>query len=287
MPLYLDWRGRVYVGNISLNYQANDFTASLIEFFDGFVLNESGFYWLRVHGANCFGKDKLNFDNRVKFIDSVHDKIMALDRSLILSADSPIKFAAFCLAYSSYINNPSIKIHLPVFLDATCSGLQHIAALLGDSVLGELVNLKGNSRRDLYSETVPYIQEALSNHPNTTIHNVSITRDLIKKPIMTIPYSITPVGITNQLHDFFKDSRFINTDGTYNYRVPTITGNQVDLTRKDLFDLSQVVYNTVFSRYTSIKSIFTFFMDWVKLANKLNMRLSWITPSGTIISPYY
>lgn len=155
MPLFLDWRCRVYVSNLTLNYQSSDFSSSLVQFNNGSILTESGFFWLRVHGANCYGRDKVSFESRVKFINDLHERIMSLDRELILKADSPIKFAAFCLAYRAYNINPNVLINLPVFLDATCSGLQHISALLGDAALGELVNLKGNNRRDLYSESIP------------------------------------------------------------------------------------------------------------------------------------
>ncbi|KAJ1562584.1 hypothetical protein HK096_007436 [Nowakowskiella sp. JEL0078] len=224
MPLFLDWRCRIYVSNLSLNYQSSDFSSSLVQLFHGSALSKSGFFWLRVHGANCYGKDKLSFDNRVKFIDSVHDSIMSLDSSFILKADSPIKFAAFCLTYRAYINDPSTIIRPPVFLDATCSGLQHIAALLGDAALGELVNLKGDTRRDLYAEI---------------------------------------------------------------YMVPTLNGDTVELTYKDLYCIATVIYETVYNNYESIREIFAYLIDWVKLANKINMCLSWVTPSGTIITPKY
>jgi DNA-directed RNA polymerase len=287
MPIFLDWRGRLYIQNLTLNYQANDFSASLLVFSDGSSLSTDGFYWLRVHGANCYGKDKLIFDNRVKWIDSVHDLIIALDKDFILKADSPIKFAAFCLAYCSYINNSSTIIRLPVFLDATCSGLQHIACLLGDAALGELVNLKGNSRRDLYSETVPVIQEALACHVNPLIRDVLITRTLIKQPIMCIPYSISPIGVRDQLLEFFSDSAFLNHEGNRYYKVPTNSGSFVNLNYQDLLQISIVIYKTVFSHYTSISSIFSYFSKWVYIANKLEISLSWVTPIGTIITPRY
>jgi len=37
--------------------------------------------------------------------------------------------------------NPDYLVKLPVFLDATCSGIQHFAALLQDFELGSKVNL--------------------------------------------------------------------------------------------------------------------------------------------------
>ena len=37
--------------------------------------------------------------------------------------------------------DPNYIIKTPVFLDATCSGIQHLAALLRDLELGTIVNL--------------------------------------------------------------------------------------------------------------------------------------------------
>jgi DNA-directed RNA polymerase len=38
-------------------------------------------------------------------------------------------------------NNPNVLIRMPIYLDATCSGIQHLAALLQDLELGTHVNL--------------------------------------------------------------------------------------------------------------------------------------------------
>ncbi|KAJ1566194.1 hypothetical protein HK096_000013 [Nowakowskiella sp. JEL0078] len=91
---------------------------------------------LKVYGANCYGIDKISFDSRVLWIDENIDLIINLNREFILKADEPIKF------------------------DATCSGLQHIAAILKDDDLASSVNIKGSQRRDLYSDALEKINHA-------------------------------------------------------------------------------------------------------------------------------
>ena len=44
--------------------------------------------------------------------------------------------------------NPEKVIKIPIFLDATCSGIQHFAALLQDLELGSHVNLMPYSEKD-------------------------------------------------------------------------------------------------------------------------------------------
>jgi DNA-directed RNA polymerase len=52
-------------------------------------------------------------------------------------ASNPILFASFCLVMKQLSIDPKTKVHLPVFLDATCSGLQHLAGLMRDSELAK------------------------------------------------------------------------------------------------------------------------------------------------------
>lgn len=280
MPLFLDWRGRVYTKNLTLNYQGGDFMNSIIEFYHRKPITSKGFEWLKVHGANCYGIDKVTFDKRIEWVNTHHNNIIAMESSFIMGADSPIKFAAFCLAYSTYIKDPSTPLGLPVFLDATCSGLQHISALLRDEILGQRVNLKGLDRRDLYSETLVPINKALSTHENHKFHTIKLSRSLIKKPIMTIPYSITTIGITHQLADSLQ-----KIDGLY--YIPSTTGVDVSLTYKELYALARVIHKTILDIYPSINLIFNYFMQWVNLAHNLGMTLYWETPAKTKIIPKY
>ena len=61
---------------------------------------------------------------------------------------------------SNYIHS------LPIFLDATCSGVQHFAAMLLDKNLAELVNLISTKDKDqindFYSTLVPSINKAIN-----------------------------------------------------------------------------------------------------------------------------
>ena len=80
-----------------------------------------------------------------------------------LRNDEKIKFASFCLIMRELEQNPSYKVHMPVFFDATCSGFQHIAALMRDEKLGPLVNLDEQSYQDNVSDVYKYLSVPINN----------------------------------------------------------------------------------------------------------------------------
>ncbi|PVV05457.1 hypothetical protein BB560_000020 [Smittium megazygosporum] len=74
-PVFLDTRGRLYCQTDYLSFQGCELAKSLLEFVNGdeihLDLSKNGFSndalsYLKIFGANCYGKDKLSFLNRVK-----------------------------------------------------------------------------------------------------------------------------------------------------------------------------------------------------------------------------
>lgn len=107
-------------------------------------------------------------------------------------------------------SNPNTIIKTPVFLDATCSGIQHLAWLLQDLELGTHVNLVPYNEKetpgDIYSEIVDPINKAINkigeeNLEYASLSEVKFTRKIkiLKQSIMTKVYNVTTVGIANQL----------------------------------------------------------------------------------------
>ena len=70
-------------------------------------LTREGMYWLAVHGANCFGEDKVSFDNRNGWVEENTDKIIQTatnpyEYKWWQDADSPWQFLAFVLNGKKY-----------------------------------------------------------------------------------------------------------------------------------------------------------------------------------------
>lgn len=163
-PYNLDWRGRVYACPM-FNPQGNDMTKGLLTFATGKPIGEDGMYWLKIHGANTAGVDKVPFPERIDFIESHHAAIMAcaeapLENLWWAEQDSPFCFLAFCFEYAgAFRHGKSYVSSLPLAFDGSCSGIQHFSAMLRDEVGGRAVNL-------LPSETVQDIYRIVSDKVN-------------------------------------------------------------------------------------------------------------------------
>jgi len=119
--------------------------------------------------------------------------------------------------------NKNIPVKLPIFLDATCSGIQHLAALIRDTDLALKVNLtapvKDTGSEDIYESLRGPINEEIrrvgredSKYSNLTM--VELTRKNVKTPIMTKTYNVTQRGIQEQLISGFiseKELKFNNS----------------------------------------------------------------------------
>ncbi|MBF0160567.1 MAG: hypothetical protein HQL58_13720 [Magnetococcales bacterium] len=103
----------------------------------------------------------ITFEERERWIADHEAKIVASAESPLTEpfwrkeTSKPMQFLAFCLAYRQWKQDPRALIHLPIQIDGSCNGLQHIAALTGDRGLAQAVNVQPNDSGfpgDIYSE---------------------------------------------------------------------------------------------------------------------------------------
>ena len=229
-----DFRGRLYPIQQYLNPQGTDVTKALLEYGEGYELTDDGFYWLKIHGANCLGFDKLPYEERIQEIERRHEEIMAIandpieNLKLWYSVDSPLLYVAFCNYYSQYILDRHSLIHCSVALDGTCSGIQMYSGLLKDYEGALAVNVvsKDNRVSDIYGLVAEEVKRLLSIGEYTKEYEVTtkggkkvkintlleahsikdkITRSLTKRNVMTQPYSVTKRGMFEQLYDLLQE----------------------------------------------------------------------------------
>ena len=215
-PLQLDFRGRVYCVPAFLNYQSVGGAKALIKFSNGkpITTENKGIFWLAVHGANCWGNDKVALADRHQWIEDNSDWIVACGKDPLGNlqwndADSPYQFLAFCDEWARFKEEgEGFVSHIPVAVDGSCNGLQLYSLMLRDEHAGRLVNLTVTEKpEDIYQAVAdnvieqlrkdatdgkPYAQEWL---------NYGVTRKITKRPIMTICYGSTRYSCT----DFVKD----------------------------------------------------------------------------------
>ncbi|QZI79888.1 DNA-directed RNA polymerase [Escherichia phage vB_EcoP-101136BS1] len=167
-PYNMDWRGRVYAVPM-FNPQGNDMQKGLLTLAVGKPIGADGFKWLKVHGANCAGVDKVTFEERIKWVEDNHDNIMAAAKAPMDSIewwgklDSPFCFLAFCFEYAGAMHHGlSYSCSLPIAFDGSCSGIQHFSAMLRDHIGGHAVNLTPSGKvQDIYRIVSDRIEEEL------------------------------------------------------------------------------------------------------------------------------
>ncbi|NHQ98138.1 DNA-directed RNA polymerase [Escherichia coli] len=167
-PYNMDWRGRVYAVPM-FNPQGNDMQKGLLTLAVGKPIGADGFKWLKVHGANCAGIDKVTFEERIKWVEDNHDNIMATAKAPMDSIewwgklDSPFCFLAFCFEYAGVMHHGlSYSCSLPIAFDGSCSGIQHFSAMLRDHIGGHAVNLTPSGKvQDIYRIVSDRIEEKL------------------------------------------------------------------------------------------------------------------------------
>jgi DNA-directed RNA polymerase, mitochondrial len=213
-PHTKDFRGRIYsAATRGPHPQGNDISKALIHFAEGKPLGQSGEFWLRVRAANCFGMDKLSLEDRVAWTLSHQSEIgqAALSPSTSTwwtEADEPWGFLATCyeLAQALISSAPeSFVSHLPVPLDGSCNGLQHLSAMGLDPVGALATNLTpATSRQDVYEEVANRVrlqveQDVFDGIDAARVWHGKITRQVTKRAVMTTPYGVTDRGIRKQL----------------------------------------------------------------------------------------
>jgi hypothetical protein len=292
-----DWRGRLYSSSFFLNYQGSDLSRSLLEFKQGEVLNKQGLKYLQIYGSNCYSNDlsKKSYESRIKWVSENEDKIISLDRELINKASKKLQFVAFCLSYRKYKNDPNSTINLPIFLDATCSGVQHLAAMIQDVNIAKEVNLLESTDskdvEDIYSTVAQYINKTINqNKTNSKFKDIELTRKILKTSIMTQVYNVKVSGIFNQLKSKLEVVEKLNkktNKTTKYYMAPTKDGKLVELSYMEVYDIANIISKAIFEIYPPLREIYDYFINMIKLMLKLEIPIVWITPTGLEITQSY
>ena len=210
-PTYFDWRGRLYFRS-RINPQGTDFVKAVLQFANKKALGPRGLYWLKVHVATCYGFDKKLMDTRAVWVDDNMDLIRDavqhhIDSDFFRGADSPWCFyvAARELLRALDSGSPETwETGVPVAMDATCSGMQHLSALLRDPVGGMFTNLlpnNGTEKEDIYAGVAAVaISRIQQDKENLALSqywlNAGVPRGDAKRPVMTYVYGGTLMSCT-------------------------------------------------------------------------------------------
>jgi DNA-directed RNA polymerase len=194
--------------------------------------------------------------------------------------------------------NVDFETHLPIQLDATCNGFQHLALLCNERSLFKTLNLTSkepksldNKPEDFYTYILLLVKKYLKDNPdlecNKRLTQFGFDRSHIKKLTMTIPYNSTQ---TSQIK-YLKEALFLVDQESLLENYPKEEFNK---------DLNKVVNIQWFSKYENleysqnyvctkdlrelIKIIFKIITTEFNKINKLNKYLKIIAKTCSLLN---
>jgi hypothetical protein len=215
-----DERGRMYALQ-RFSYDREDHIRSLIEFSHGVRCGPMGIQWLEFNCATHYGIDKAPWAERSQWAGNNRHLIRAVAQDPTSTfdkwrkADKPFQFVRSCIELIEADDNPDHVTHLPVGIDATASGLQHLALLCRDYNTMETVNLTlwHNKVLDIYDDVAAHVEGLLQNdtHPwagwwlDRLNELGDKRRKLFKGPVGTFAYASTENSWNKQIREAYAE----------------------------------------------------------------------------------
>ena len=296
-PYQLDFRGRAYAVPMFLNPQGADLSRGLLEFANGVpITDEVARSWLAIHGSNCFGNDKVSLEDRVKWVEENQDAILAVAADPYANqwwadADKPWQFLAFCFEWADFVREGYGFIStLPVQMDGSCNGLQNFSAALRDPIGGEAVNLTPSDKpQDIYGRVASLVEARVKHdaehHPDERIRRhaqawlkYGITRDVCKRPVMTLAYGAREYGFKMQVFEDtvnptrFRQDRVFPWDGS--------GWNAADY-------MGRIIWECVGEVVVAAREAMDWFQKAARVASKEGLPIRWTTPDNLVVLQAY
>ena len=201
IPWSIGHNGRCYpLSAGALSPQGSDSERSMTRFADGAAMTPDAEYHLTINVGNLYG---INDSHQAKldWVAANQDFIrrVATDPLECIGdwevADEPWQFLAACEEYYHCVVTRSRTVtKLPVYNDATASGLQILSLLSRDKQCAEKVNLVPgtDSKQDIYAALKPLLREELEkvvdDHGNPDLLDLYIPRKAFKKNLVSRIY---------------------------------------------------------------------------------------------------
>lgn len=180
--------------------------------------------YVKLYLANVYGKSKLSREKKIRWFDKNIGEMISIYESnfnyfldqFVLVSKEPFQFMSIFISYYNFITFES-DIKTPILFDATCSGIQHLSALTKDIKIANLVNLvQKDSPSDFYQYCIDNILEVINELPDLELRKklklLNITRKWIKQSIMTVPYNVSTMGISDKLAEKFDKYYLFHVD---------------------------------------------------------------------------
>ena len=316
-PVRMDNRTRIYCITDYFDYQKNDLAKGLISFATPGKVYKSDttvIKYFKAFGANMFGNnlDKKSLNHRVDWIDSNSDRIINFENNDIVNkSENKTCFTSFCFEYKRFIDflsdNESkvFYTYLPIQLDASCNGYQHLTLLTREKKLFDVLNLATSSHDDDPDDFYTYIlditrsymklqKRLLSSVENKSkkdlnliasysrLLDVYFDRRMVKKTIMTKSYNASIPTQVSQLIATLEQRH----DGKHKYYIHN---NNIDikLKRDDIVAFVMAIKSVIAKESPRINELSKYLDSIISICTKLNFPVPWVLPSGAEIRESY
>ncbi len=275
-----DFRGRIYAISQGPNPQGSDVQKAVLQFAKGKQIgSDSGPRWLAIHGANCFGVDKVSMEDRIEWVNEHIDDILdcaedPLQYVFWTEADSPWAFLAFCFEFAGFCREGAHFVtHLPIMVDGTCNGLQHYSAILRDPVGGAATNLlPADVPQDIYKRVADRAMEKMREDSENEIARkwvaIGITRKITKRPVMVLPYG----GTFNSCKDYVREA---------------IKKDNIPATQDEIQYLATIIWESIGDVVVAARVGMAFIRKMASACSKRKQHVTWTTPVGWPVLQQY
>ena len=245
-----DYRGRIYYTEPFLNFQGSDVSKGLFEFSQSKEVDTAGFKWLCIHTACSYNQsydievlpewattdyraylqeeglttlsvDKMTLRDRelwtLNNLDLVNHS--AAGHHFAKDAEKPVSFLACCFDIEGYMLAKKLGVpyysRLPIPVDGSNNGWQHLAAISKDKQAGELVSLVPSAiQKDFYVQVAKRLIERMPEwFAERNIPMKAIRKGIAKRGSMTRAYS---AGQKKIAVNMYTDCRAEGYDKKYN-----------------------------------------------------------------------
>jgi DNA-directed RNA polymerase len=299
-PHNLDSRGRAYPLPAFLNPQGPDYSKALLEFAEGVtIIDQAGANWLAIAGANAYGNDKVSLAERVQWVHDNEEMILSVSRDFRsdlswTEASDPFQFLRFCFEWAGWRNTGSGYVsHMVVPVDATCSGLQHYAAMLRDEVGGKSVNLiPFLPRQDIYGDVASVVILKLledGSGMGRSLIDFGIDRKLTKRQVMVVPYAGKFSSCLSYTKEVVNEKLSTGVTPQWDIHDQSIHNEHCVLLAKLIWEaISEVVVKgkEAMQWLSKVASEYAKYANTLTEAEGFAKRMTWVTPDGFEVSHY-
>jgi len=238
-----DYRGRIYYIEPFLNFQGSDLSRGMLKFARGKPMTDSGLFWLAVHTAVSYNEsykideipewteqdykgylksegledisvDKMTLEDRVNWVNNNMDWIVELGRTTsFVPCEKTVSFLACCVEWYDYHeakkDHRLHMSHLPIPIDGSNNGWQHLGSMSKDTQTGDLVGLIPTViQKDFYVQAAKELIKLTEDDRLKSILNSMpmkhIRKGITKRGSMTRAYS---AGASKIAENMFFDSK--------------------------------------------------------------------------------